>query len=77
MKTGTNTKKSGIARIIIYSTKNKYTAVCLDLDIIEEADSYKEVKDQIMEAVEGYITNVCKNNLDNTLLNRPADKKYV
>jgi predicted RNase H-like HicB family nuclease len=72
----TNTKKYGLARIFVFPEKNKYIAVCLDLDIIEEAATREDVLTQITEAVVGYVENAVKNNLDDKVLNRPAPKKY-
>ena len=71
-----NTKKFGIARILIIPQTNKFEAVCLDFDLIEEARTLREAKKQIEAAVRGYVVNICKNDLDNSLLNRPAAKKY-
>jgi predicted RNase H-like HicB family nuclease len=71
-----NTKKQGIARTMIFPCKGGYMAVCLDFDIIEEGDTREELEESMKEAVIGYIENVCKNNLDDKLLNRHADKKY-
>lgn len=71
-----NTKRSGLARIIIFKSRGFFKAVCLDFDIIEEADNRVEVEKNIREAVLGYIENICKNNLDEKLLNRRADKRY-
>lgn len=76
MNKNINTKKGGIARTIIFKSGKLFKAVCLDFDIIEEANTRSEVEIQIKEAVIGYIENVCKNNLDDSLLNRHADKKY-
>ena len=71
-----NTKKFGIARILIIPQKNKFEAVCLDFDLIEEAQTLREAKKLIEAAVRGYVVNICKNGLDDSLLNRPAAKKY-
>lgn len=71
-----NKKEQGIARILIYPERKKYIGVCLDFDIIEEAESKEEAINQIKEATRGYIINAWKNNLDNSLLNRPAPEKY-
>ncbi len=71
-----NTKNFGIAKIIIFPYKKGYRAVCLNFDLIEDAKTIKEVKKQIEESVMGYIENICKNKLDNQLLNRHADEKY-
>jgi len=71
-----NKKEQGIARILVYPSKNKYIGVCLDFDIIEEAGSKEEAVNQIKEATRGYVMNVWKNNLDDSLLNRPAPESY-
>jgi hypothetical protein len=60
----------------VFPEKGRYIAVCLDLDIVEEAKTKEEVSAQITEAVIGYIENAIKNNLDDGVLNRPASKKY-
>ena len=69
-------KNQDIARILIYSENNKYIGVCLDFDIVEEASNKEEAIKQINEATRGYIINICKNKLDDRLLNRPAPEKY-
>lgn len=71
-----NTKKSGVARVIIFPVGKKYKAICLDFDIVEEASSFNKTEEQIREAVRGYVVNVCNNNLDDNLLNRHADGRY-
>ena len=62
-----NTKKRGVAKTIIFKNGRLFKAVCLDFDLIEEAKTREEVEKQIREAVNGYIKNVCKNNLDDAL----------
>lgn len=76
MKKAKNTRKYGLARVFIFPSAGKFTAVCLDLDLIEEADTKSEALAQIKEAVSGYLANAAKNNLDDSVLNRPAPKKY-
>jgi hypothetical protein len=76
MNKAKNTKQRGLARIFIFPAGGKFTAVCLDLDIIEEADTKGEALEQIKEAVSGYMVNAVKNGLDDGILNRPAPKKY-
>jgi len=71
-----NTKQNGIVRILTLRIGKKYKAICLDFDIIEEAQSKKEVERQINEAIAGYVINIQKNDLSDDLLNRHADKKY-
>jgi len=60
----------------VFPEKGKYIAVCLDLDIVEEAGTKENVLAKIAEAVVGYIENAIKNDLDDKVLNRPAPKKY-
>ncbi|OGM93846.1 hypothetical protein A2524_00635 [Candidatus Wolfebacteria bacterium RIFOXYD12_FULL_48_21] len=71
-----NTKKSGVVRTIIFPIRGGYRAVCLDFDIIEEASTRLEVEEQIKEVIVGYVANICKNKLNDALLNRHADKRY-
>jgi predicted RNase H-like HicB family nuclease len=75
-KENINTKKYGHARAIIFPCKGGFRAVCLDFDIIEDCKTREDAEAMIKEAMTGYIKNVCKNNLDDSLLNRSADKKY-
>lgn len=71
-----NTKKSGVVRTIVFPIRGGYRAVCLDFDIIEEAETRIEVEKHVKEAIIGYVTNICKNKLDDSLLNRHADRRY-
>lgn len=71
-----NTKNIGLARIIIFPCKEGFRAVCLDFDLIEDGETRKEAENNIKESVIGYIKTVNKCNLDNQLLNRPANKRY-
>jgi hypothetical protein len=71
-----NTKNKGIARAIIFKSGKQYKAVCLDFDLIEEADTREGVEQLIKESIIGYIKNICLNKLDDKLLNRHADKIY-
>ena len=71
-----NKKTQGLARILIYRSGKKYIGVCLDFDIVEEANTKEEAVSQIKEATRGYVINVLKNNLDDDLLNRPAAENY-
>lgn len=76
MSNNLNTKKRGVARTIIFRSGLLFKAVCLDFDIIEEAETREGVEEKIREAIIGYIKNVCKNNLSDELLNRHAEKRY-
>jgi len=61
---------------MIFPCKEGYMAVCLDFNIIEEDENREDLEKSIKEAVIGYVEVICKNNLDDSLLNRHADKKY-
>lgn len=71
-----NTKKQGVVTIFTYKSGNKYTAVCLELDIIKENKDHNELLREMRESIVGYLKTVCKNNLSDDLLNRPAPKLY-
>ncbi len=72
----TNTKNSGIAKIIIFPCREGFRAVCLDFDLIEDGEIREEVESSIRESVIGHVECICKNNLDDQLLNRHANKRY-
>ncbi len=61
---------------MIFPLSKGFRAVCLDFDLIEDAKTFEEVEKQIRESVEGYVENICKNDLSDELLNRHAEKKY-
>lgn len=71
-----NTRKKGAVKIFIYPEKDKYIAVCLDLDIIEEGKDPQKLIESVKEGVEAYVEAVCKEGLDSKLLDRKAPKKY-
>jgi predicted RNase H-like HicB family nuclease len=72
----TNTKNSGLARTIIFPCRGGFRAVCLDFDLIEDGEIREEAENSIRESVIGYIECICKNNLDDQLLNRHANERY-
>lgn len=71
-----NTYKRGVATTIIYPEDNLYTAVCLEFDLVEQAEDFGEVKDKIDDAVRSHVETVVRNKLPEGLLNRPAPEKY-
>lgn len=73
-----NAKKQGQFRFVIYKRagERKYTGVCLDLDIIEEDKDPVALRKSLEEAAQGYLEAVCKNNLDDKLLSKPAPRQY-
>ncbi|MCX6806645.1 MAG: hypothetical protein NT135_00765 [Candidatus Berkelbacteria bacterium] len=73
-----NTKKSGVLRFLIYKRAQDklFTGVCLDLDIVEQADNLEKLRKSLEEAAFGYVDAVRKKDLSEKLLNQPAPKKY-
>ncbi|MEK7620584.1 MAG: hypothetical protein AAB413_05100 [Patescibacteria group bacterium] len=71
-----NTKKSGQVRVFTFKKGKKYISVCLELDIVKEGSDPEELSREMMESVSGHIETVCKANLDDALLNRPAPDVY-
>ena len=71
-----NAKHFAEATVFIYPNKDKYVGVCLELDLIDE-DSDKEVlAERMKQRVQSYISYIHKKDFDDSLLNRPAPKKY-
>ena len=50
--------------------------MCLELDIVKEGIDPEELVAEMLESVAGHVETVCKKNLDDSLLNRAAPKKY-
>lgn len=73
-----NTKERGVIRFLIYKRKEDklFTGICLDLDIVEQAEDVEFLRKSLIEAAQGYVEAVCKNNLTDNLLNKPIPKKY-
>lgn len=71
-----NTKNKGMVRIFTYKQGSKFVSVCLELDIVKENDNREDLDKEIKESVEGYIKTVCKERMDDALLNRHAPEKY-
>lgn len=71
-----NTKKVGNITIFTYKKGKKYLSICLELDIIKEGDKLQTLNQEMIEAVIGHVETVCKGNLSDDLLNRPAPEKY-
>ncbi len=71
-----NTYKSGVVSYVALPEKNKYLGVCLQFDLIIEADTLKEAQEHIVDLSRGWLENAIKNKLSEEVLNRPAPKKY-
>ena len=73
-----NTKEKGNIEFFVYKTKseNAYTGVCLTFDIVEEGSNPDALMKSLEEAALLHLEAVRIKNLSDTLLNRPAPKKY-
>ncbi len=71
-----NTKNKGTVRIFTYKQGSKFISVCLELDIVKEGNNILDLNKEMFESVVGHIKTVCKEKMDDKLLNRPAPQKY-
>ena len=71
-----NTKQEGLLEFLVYRDGNKYTGVCLTLDIIEEGSNSSELMKSIQDAAIGHVKLVIKKHLNDDLLNRLAPDEY-
>ena len=73
-----NTKEKGKFHFLIYGSKDKYTAICLELGLIEQATTLAQVKDRINNGARAIIETTIKQNLPLENLNqRPTFKYHV
>ena len=71
-----NTYKSGHMSYLVLKDKKGYTGVCLEFDLIINADTLDKAKEQITELSRAWLENIIKNKLPEELLNKPAPAKY-
>ena len=71
-----NTKDKGVIEYLVYTEKDKFIAVCLTFDIVEEGDNREKVMQSIFDAAHVHLQAVIKHNLSDKLLNRYAPQKY-
>ena len=71
-----NAKQFGEATIFIYPNKDKYVGVCLELDLIDEDRDKDVLADRMKQRIQSYVVYIQKKNFDDSLLNRPAPRKY-
>lgn len=72
------TAKNYVFRVFAYKdVDGTFTAVCLDLDIIEERfATLQQAVLSINEAIDSHVKAVTKSGFSKELLNRPAPKEY-
>jgi len=71
-----NSNQLGSATVFIYPSKDRYIGVCLELDLVDEDKNRDVLNERMKKRVNSYIAYIHKKNYDDTLLNRPAPKKY-
>ena len=71
-----NTRNNGRARIFIYKDNDKFVGVCLEFDLVVCGKTQLITCQLLLEMVKGYVQNAWENNLPDSVLNRPAPKKY-
>ncbi len=73
-----NTKEQGMVHFLIYRDRGdkKYTAVCLDFDIVEVGEDFEALRKSIEEAASLHLESVIMNDSPDKLLNRSAPQQY-
>ncbi len=77
MRKQRNTKKEGLLHFMMYQSKGKYIAFCIDLALIREGKDPLKLKNRIERIAFKYVDNVIKNNLNDNLLNQTLPKEYI
>lgn len=72
-----NTKTKGVLHYIIYKDGGDFTAVCLNLNIVEHGEDPEKLKKSIEEAALSYLNAVRKKKLSDDYLNQIPEKKYL
>ncbi len=62
---------------IIQREEDRYTAICLELDVATEGDSLAEARANLKEAVEGYVESVVNDNEEKEFIPRPVPEEVV
>lgn len=71
-----NTYKKGEATMFVYRENNRFVGVCLQFNLVVEAETSKLAVEQIIDAVKAHAVVVLKKGYSEDLLNRSAPKKY-
>lgn len=72
-----NTKESGVFHFMIFKNREDFTAVCLDLDLVEYGKNFKSLQNSIQEAAISYLKAVKIKNLPDSYLNKPPKQEYL
>lgn len=71
-----NTYSSCKLTFLIFRKRDLYTGVCLEFDLVVQAPTWQEAKEHIEDLADAWLKNVLENRLPESLLNKPAPKKY-
>ena len=71
-----NTLKNGLVRYIVFKEGEKWYAVALEFNIIEEGDDPREVLLLLFEAIQGYVESARKIKARPQILNQKSDREY-
>ncbi len=72
-----NTKSKGVLHYIVYKKDGEFTAVCLNLNIVEYGKDPEKLRKSVQEAAMSYVNAIRKKNLSDDYLNQIPDKKYI
>lgn len=74
-----NTKEKGTLHFLIYKKMDskEYTAICLELGLVEVSQNPDYLKESVVDAAKGYVHTVIKENLSDELLNLTPPKEYL
>jgi predicted RNase H-like HicB family nuclease len=62
---------------IIQKEEDRYTSICLELDIATEGGAIEEARKNLKEAVEGYIESVIEEGEEEEFIPRPVPETVV
>jgi len=71
-----NSLKKGSVRYIVFKEANKWYAIGLEFNIVEEGDDPSEALFFLFEAIRGYVNSAIKIKARPQILNQRADKEY-
>ena len=69
--------KEFIFHNIIKREEDRYTAICLELDIATEGQSLEEARNHLKEAVESYIESVTQDKEEKEFIPRPVPEEVI
>lgn len=62
--------------MVVYPEENHFVGVCLQLNLVIEAETAELAKEKLVDALEAHVAIVIRKKYSEDLLSRPAPKKY-